>query len=135
VHAPPIGRQLPRDALSKRNDLFTRLSSSPGARLVDVTAPMLAGRLVVPNAFLYSKHDYYPATAQRLGYQGDVLIGMVIGVDGSTQDVTVLEGSSYPSLDSAAVKFYEEGRFTTPVTLDGQPVRAFFYQTYRFRLR
>jgi TonB family protein len=91
--------------------------------------------VIVPKIVQYAKHDYYPAVAQRLSYQGDVLIGMVIGVDGSTQDVTVLQTSGYSSLDSAAMKFYEEGRYATPVMLERQPVHASFHQTYRYRLQ
>ena len=59
---------------------------------------------------------------------------MVVEVDGSTHDVTVLVSSGNHSMDVAAVRFFEEARFKTPAMLDGHPVRAFVYQGFRFRL-
>jgi TonB family protein len=132
--AAHIGRALSPAALSTRNDLFARLCSSPGAQLVDVTDPTLAGRVVAPKGFQIPHKDYYPPAAQRLGYQGDVLVGMLVEVDGSTHDVTVLESSGYRLLDVAALQLFEDGRFKTPAMLDGRPVRALLYQSFRFHL-
>jgi TonB family protein len=137
AHIGRVRQELSPAALTMRNYLFARLCSSPSAQLVDVTDPTLAGRLIAPKGFQFSKqpHDYYPPAAQRLGYQGNVIVGMVVEVDGSTHEVTVLETPGYESLDIAALTIFEEARYKTPAMLDGHPVRVFVYQTFMWRLR
>lgn len=129
-----IGQALSPEALSIRNGLFVRLCSSAGGSLVDATDPTLGARLTRPKDLQLPHGDYYPAEARRLGYQGTVQMAMLVEVDGSIRDVTVLESSGHVLLDTAAVRFLGDSDFKTSARLDGEPVRSLEYASYSFTL-
>jgi protein TonB len=74
----------------------------------------------------------YPAIARAAGVQGTVLLQATIGLDGSVEDVQVLQ--SVPLLDEAAVTAVRQWRYT-PTRLNGQPVAVVMTVTVGFRLR
>jgi hypothetical protein len=60
---------------------------------------------------------------------------MLVEIDGSTRDVTVLESSGYKPLDAGASKYWTDSRFKTSAKLDGQPVPSLVYEHQEFKLK
>ena len=63
------------------------------------------------------------AASRRLGWEGSVVLGMVINSVGRAAHVSVLERSEHGELDNEAVSILKGADFA-PATLDGKPVRA-----------
>jgi len=76
----------------------------------------------------------YPATAQRLGEEGHVLLSVHVGVDGGVLSVEVEESSGYGLLDEAAVAAVREWTFE-PAREGGRAVESLVRVPFRFRLR
>jgi protein TonB len=62
----------------------------------------------------------YPALARKRGWEGKVLLEVVVGCDGTVQTVRVQSGSSHDLLDEAALRAVREWRFQ-PGTRNGEP--------------
>jgi protein TonB len=45
----------------------------------------------------------YPATARRMGWEGEVVVAFHLLSDGSVRDVRVVQGSGHPALDRGAI--------------------------------
>jgi protein TonB len=69
------------------------------------------------------KPPRYPVDARRKREQGTVILGLVIGLDGRVESVTIAQSSGFPSLDNAARDAARNWRWE-PVIRDGQPVRV-----------
>jgi TonB family protein len=68
-----------------------------------------------PNA-----NDYYPEFSRRAGEQGQVVVRIYVNSQGIVNDVRLLQSSSYPRLDRAAMEIGK--RFTfDPLIVDGKP--------------
>ncbi len=76
----------------------------------------------------------YPLEAKLQHIQGDVLVGMSVGVDGTVQDVRVLRSSGFPILDETALDYASKLRFR-PALIDGQPIASSTQMLLKFRLR
>lgn len=74
----------------------------------------------------------YPEIARQAGMEGDVFIEMVVGTDGSVQEVHVLRGP--PVFHEAAIEAARKARFT-PARQNDRPVRVKVNQRVSFRLR
>ena len=68
-----------------------------------------------------SRPPEYPALARKRGWEGKVLLVVVVGCDGAVQTVRVQSGSSHDLLDEAALRAVREWRFQ-PGTRNGEPV-------------
>jgi protein TonB len=67
----------------------------------------------------------YPDASRRLREEGDVIIAILVNVDGSVGDVRVEKSSGYQRLDDAAVEFYKtKASKLLPATKGGQPIAA-----------
>lgn len=75
----------------------------------------------------------FPARARALGQSGWVTISFVVDVDGSAQDVHVLESDPPGIFDEAAIDAVSEWRFD-PGRDEGSPVAVRVRQTLRFTL-
>lgn len=75
----------------------------------------------------------YPESARRRGEQGRVVLRVDVSADGLPVDVTVAEGSGFPSLDAAALGAVRQWRFV-PATRGGTPIAATAQVPIRFRL-
>ena len=75
----------------------------------------------------------YPDMARRTGIEGMVLVGALIGKNGSIEKIQVFE-SDHESLNDAAVRAVRETTFT-PAKQNGQPARVWARIPIRFRLR
>jgi len=76
----------------------------------------------------------YPASAQRRGHEGLVLVLVLVGADGAALDVSLAATSGHTSLDKAALAAVKGWRFT-PATQNGEPVEQELEVPVRFRLR
>lgn len=63
----------------------------------------------------------YPEIARRRGYEGTVLLSVVVAVDGSVSELTVQQSSGYSILDRAAMKTVVRWKFE-PARRMGIPV-------------
>jgi protein TonB len=63
----------------------------------------------------------YPHIARRRGYEGEVLLSVMISVDGTVDTLKVKESSGYPILDRAAMKAVTAWKFE-PARRMGIPV-------------
>jgi protein TonB len=76
----------------------------------------------------------YPASARRLGEQGEVRLDIHVGADGEVIDVRLRASSGSTTLDHTAIDTVRRWRFR-PATVDGQPVPAWYRDwTWVFRL-
>ena len=64
---------------------------------------------------------HYPATARRRGYQGTVVLAVMVSETGSTQQIQIAASSGYAILDKAAMKAVYDWRFS-PATRFGRPL-------------
>ncbi|HWY24319.1 MAG TPA: energy transducer TonB, partial [Nevskia sp.] len=65
----------------------------------------------------------YPAAAARLGETGEVVLSLLVGVNGRVVDSRIEKSSGSPRLDQAARQALSLCQFT-PGTADGQPEEA-----------
>lgn len=72
----------------------------------------------------------YPAMARQLKITGKVVLEIVIGVDGTVEDVKVTSGN--PMLTKSCVKAIHDWRFK-PFLEDGNPTRAKTPMTFEFK--
>ena len=49
------------------------------------------------------ENKMYPPVAQRLGHDGRVLVSFAVKMDGTISDLSIIEGSKYPELNTAAL--------------------------------
>jgi len=75
----------------------------------------------------------YPVRSRRAGEEGRVVIEVRVGPDGRILGADVMESSSHPRLDRAALKAVKTAVFR-PAAGDGMSVRSRIAVAYRFRL-
>ncbi|MBI3268465.1 MAG: energy transducer TonB [Planctomycetes bacterium] len=90
------------------------------------TPPSLAGATNRPPP--------YPARARRAGWEGAVLLDVLVGVDGACRQARILASSGHPVLDEAALRAVKEWRFE-PARQAGRPVESHVELPVEFRLR
>jgi TonB family protein len=74
----------------------------------------------------------FPAEAQRLGLEGQVVLRVGIDRRGAIRSVRVIKKAGY-GFDEAASRAMWKFRFTPARTRDGQPVDFLITYTYTFR--
>ena len=72
-------------------------SLSPGASEEDLIVE-------AQPAYLKNPPPRYPAIAKRRGYQGTVILEVLVSMDGAVKEVRVFESSGHKVLDKAAIK-------------------------------
>lgn len=82
-------------------------------------------------AFKPLVRDYYPATSRALSEQGATKIKLCYDVHGMPRHVTVHEGSGFPNLDAAAVRWGKAVRIT-PGLSNGEPIPSCALVPVRF---
>lgn len=61
--------------------------------------------------YLHNPKPTYPAISRKMGEQGVVVLLVLVGADGSAQEVKVRHSSGYPRLDQAALAAVKNWRF------------------------
>ncbi|QDR82704.1 energy transducer TonB [Sporomusa termitida] len=75
----------------------------------------------------------YPRDAWKAGWEGVVVVRVLVGADGSVLSTSIRHGSGYVSLDTAAAQAVEKWRFS-PARRGEAPVESFYDVKVRFRL-
>jgi protein TonB len=75
----------------------------------------------------------YPAAARKAGWEGAVVVSILVDETGRAAAVTIRESSHYDSLDEAAVEAVKKWRFS-PARRNGEPVASMHTVRVRFRL-
>lgn len=88
-----------------------------------------------PSAFskLIARALVYPVKARRYGIQGAVQMSFTITKEGNVENVVVTKGVDIV-LDKEAVRVMREIKFSTPPTLNGQPVSICVKMPLTFKL-
>ncbi len=87
----------------------------------------------IPPRLIHSPQPVYPEIAFRAGVEGTVTLHVVIGIDGSVENVTVAHASPSEIFSEAARKAVLEWRYE-PARVGGESVKALCSQTIRFVL-
>jgi protein TonB len=90
------------------------------------------GGAVRPPTKLVDVRPVYPADAKDAHIEGVVILGVVIGEDGSVIDTAVVR--SIPELDEAAIEAVTQWKFE-PTLLNGEPVEIEMTITVNFTLK
>lgn len=89
----------------------------------------------VPTITCSNPEPVYPMMSFKQGEEGDVLVKLRIGTDGSVADANVIKSSGYPRLDAAALKAARETRCTPfRAPKEGELVPVIATKPYKFRL-
>ncbi|MFZ2209754.1 MAG: energy transducer TonB, partial [Porticoccaceae bacterium] len=83
---------------------------------------------------LYRQAPVYPAAARRRGLEGSVQLQVALDATGAIDDITLIESSGSPLLDTAALAAVRRWR-CEPARVDGQPVPTVAVQRINFQLR
>jgi len=84
---------------------------------------------------LHSSEPIFPAISRRLGETGSVTLNVLVGPDGTVEDVKLVQSSGFARLDDAAIEAARNRSKFRPGTLDGKPAAMWFPYRYRFELK
>lgn len=84
-------------------------------------------------AVIRGRAPRYPAAARKAGWEGIVLVRVLVDIHGSAARISVRESSGYELLDATVVQSVKKWRFF-PATQGGKPVASFHDVRVRFRL-
>jgi protein TonB len=82
---------------------------------------------------LLSPHPVYPRQARLMGWEGVVVLRLLVNAQGSVAQVTVMTGSGVALLDEAAVDAAWQWRFE-PARDGNRPIAMVHEVRFRFRL-
>ncbi len=86
-----------------------------------------------PPRLVEQHQPVYPEIAMRADVEGHVTLHVVVGTDGSVEQVQVADSSPKGIFDSAALTAVRTWRYA-PARINARPVRALFSQTVQFVL-
>lgn len=84
--------------------------------------------------FSYNPPPAYPARALRLGWEGKVLLKVMISYEGDVDEVSIAQTSGFDLLDQAALESVRTWRFVPP-TADNQPAGQAAVIPVHFKIR
>lgn len=90
------------------------------------------GKLVV--VYQPDADPYYPSFSKRAGEQGEVVVRLIISENGEVEEARLLQSSSYPRLDRAAMEIGKRYRFK-PYTINGSPTKISTNLLIKFNLK
>lgn len=90
------------------------------------------GKLVV--VYQPDADPYYPSFSKRAGEQGEVVVRLIIDETGVVEDARLLQSSSYPRLDRAAMEIGKRYRFK-PYLINGSPSKISTNLLIKFNLK
>jgi len=136
VNAPPPAPNAP---VVTAIPVQTPPPSLPAAATVEAapaTAPAAPPRVELPSSdarYLQNPKPAYPAISKRLGEQGKVVVGVLIGPDGTAQKAEIRQSSGYERLDQAALHTVLAWRYV-PGKRGGVPEAMWFNVPIHFVL-
>jgi protein TonB len=90
------------------------------------------GKLVV--VYQPDADPYYPSFSKRAGEQGEVVVRLIINEAGEVEETRLLQSSSYPRLDRAAIEIGKRYRFK-PYLINGSPAKISTNLLIKFNLK
>ena len=90
------------------------------------------GKLIV--VYQPDADPYYPSFSKRAGEQGEVVVRLIINETGVVEDARLLQSSSYPRLDNAAMEIGKRYRFK-PYLINGSPTKISTNLLIKFNLK
>ena len=90
---------------------------------------------VKPPRLLREVTPVYPASARNSGATGVVTVRILVGADGSVEDVTVVGSSGNGAMDNSVVTAVNKWRFSPAKDKYGQNARCRVTRAVRFNLR
>lgn len=90
------------------------------------------GKLIV--IYQPDADPYYPSFSKRAGEQGEVVVRLIIDETGVVEDARLLQSSSYPRLDRAAMEIGKRYRFK-PYLINGSPTKISTNLLIKFNLK
>ncbi len=88
------------------------------------------------NSF-FAKNLTYPLTARRSGYQGTVMVAVLVTKDGNAKEIELANGFQiHEILGEEAVRVIKlfKGPYKPALDLTGNPIESWFYLPVRFKL-
>jgi len=129
---PPIGDEQSDDGhRSSENTTRKENSTVTAAKGTHETAPAL---ILARPLYRENPAPKYPKRARRKGYEGTVILEILVNKKGEVKDLKILESSGYPILDRAAITSVKKWLFE-PGTKAGEKVTMWVRVPIRFRLR
>lgn len=135
----PVAEILPETATAveqrPRTAALPLMDGVPAAPSTAAVAPSVSNTVFEAEP-LYARNPTpaYPTMARRRGYQGTVLLNVLVAADGTVQSVTMGQSSGYPMLDQAARKSVVAWAFK-PGTRGGRAVEMWVRVPVRFTLQ
>jgi len=121
---PDVPNSIPEEVLSPplinpdiQLDVTPPISDAPPAEPT-ANSTTTSEVLTMDKMSLSSRVDpIYPASAQRAGYEGTVLLEITVDTNGRAIDVRVTRSSGFDVLDAAAIQAVKQWRFNHPATI------------------
>jgi protein TonB len=140
--APPVPAPTPKSSTAPTESSSAKSMDSPQAAAV---APPTSGggvsgtpiqtdigKLVV--VYQPDADPYYPSFSKRAGEQGEVVVRLIISETGEVEEARLLQSSSYPRLDRAAMEIGKRYRFK-PYLINGSPAKISTNLLIKFNLK
>ena len=96
-------------------------------------APVAATQPSFHAAYLHNPPPVYPPMARSRGWEGRVIVKVLVSAEGHASEVHVEQSSEHDSLDEAALEAIRQWHFV-PATRVGKPVQAWVLVPMDFRL-
>ncbi len=81
-----------------------------------------------------NQQPHYPAVAKRRGYEGEILLNVLVNREGKVAEIKIQQSSSHQSLDTAALEAVRNWLFA-PATEGGRAVSMWITIPIEFRLQ
>ena len=133
--ASPKTLDLPA-SLSRRRDAETQPAKSHAASVADVAGIAASQSLVREATPLYDRNPppRYPQQARKRGFQGRVILNVLVGKDGRVADIGLQESSGHSILDNVAIETVRGWAFT-PGRRGEDPVEMWIRVPMLFELK
>ena len=130
--APPQDAQTPPSKSSESSQSTTVAPPTSSGRVSGTPIQTDIGKLIV--VYQPDADAYYPSFSKRAGEQGEVIVRLTIDETGVVEDVRLLQSSSYPRLDNAAMEIGKRYRFK-PYLINGSPTKISTNLLIKFNLK
>lgn len=138
--APPQG-QLKNHVIDKAVPLATPAVAHIGTNDNEIkengqkatNSPVPTQQTAIP-VYRQNKQPPYPVMAKRRGYEGEILLNVLVNSKGMVSEIKIQHSSGHSSLDTAALTTVKDWLFT-PATFGGRPINMWVNVPIEFRLK
>lgn len=130
--APTQATQTPPTKASESTQTATAAPPTSGGGVSGTPIQTDIGKLIV--VYQPDADPYYPSFSKRAGEQGEVVVRLIIDETGVVEDARLLQSSSYPRLDRAAIEIGKRYRFK-PYVVNGTPTKISTNLLIKFNLK